>query len=112
MAENRRWCAPAPDHSPAYNRDLVAGDPNGTRTRVFAVKGRRPRPLDDGAVRLRPGPLSRMDGARSSTLLRLLFHALQSAQAASSRRSEEHTSELQSLMRISYAVLCLQKTNT
>src|SRR3546814_8710215 len=27
-------------------------------------------------------------------------------------RSEEHTSELQSLMRISYAVLCLKKTNT
>src|SRR3546814_3526318 len=28
------------------------------------------------------------------------------------RRSEEHTSELQSLMRISYAVFCLQKKNT
>src|SRR3546814_18265772 len=28
------------------------------------------------------------------------------------RRSEEHTSELQSLMRISYAVLCLKKNNT
>src|SRR3546814_3941903 len=27
-------------------------------------------------------------------------------------RSEEHTSELQSLMRISYAVFCLQKQNT
>src|SRR3546814_9125501 len=27
-------------------------------------------------------------------------------------RSEEHTSELQSLMRISYAVFCLRKTNT
>src|SRR3546814_9399919 len=27
-------------------------------------------------------------------------------------RSEEHTSELQSLLRISYAVLCLKKTNT
>src|SRR3546814_9349383 len=27
-------------------------------------------------------------------------------------RSEEHTSELQSLMRISYAVFCLQITNT
>src|SRR3546814_2709218 len=27
-------------------------------------------------------------------------------------RSEEHTSELQSLMRISYAVFCLQKTKT
>src|SRR3546814_8188402 len=27
-------------------------------------------------------------------------------------RSEEHTSELQSLMRISYAVFCLQKKNS
>src|SRR3546814_3601926 len=27
------------------------------------------------------------------------------------KRSEEHTSELQSLMRISYAVFCLKKTN-
>src|SRR3546814_8845046 len=30
---------------------------------------------------------------------------------ASYRRSEEHTSELQSLMRISYAVFCLKKKN-
>src|SRR3546814_3172781 len=30
---------------------------------------------------------------------------------ALSGRSEEHTSELQSLMRISYAVFCLKKTN-
>src|SRR3546814_8471176 len=28
------------------------------------------------------------------------------------RRSEEHTSELQSLMRISYAVFCLKKNNS
>src|SRR3546814_9249252 len=28
------------------------------------------------------------------------------------QRSEEHTSELQSLMRISYAVFCLKKQNT
>src|SRR3546814_6118716 len=28
-----------------------------------------------------------------------------------SKRSEEHTSELQSLMRISYAVFCLKKKN-
>src|SRR3546814_8652977 len=32
-------------------------------------------------------------------------------QRAPSRRSEEHTSELQSLMRISYAVFCLKKKN-
>src|SRR3546814_9142046 len=32
-----------------------------------------------------------------------------SARASSPKRSEEHTSELQSLMRISYAVFCLKK---
>src|SRR3546814_1627057 len=31
------------------------------------------------------------------------------ASASTARRSEEHTSELQSLMRISYAVFCLKK---
>src|SRR3546814_8467693 len=31
--------------------------------------------------------------------------------SAAPRRSEEHTSELQSLMRISYAVFCLKKKN-
>src|SRR3546814_7830349 len=34
------------------------------------------------------------------------------ALALEHRRSEEHTSELQSLMRISYAVFCLKKKNT
>src|SRR3546814_10330509 len=33
-------------------------------------------------------------------------------QAVLEARSEEHTSELQSLMRISYAVFCLKKKNT
>src|SRR3546814_2367944 len=32
-------------------------------------------------------------------------------QLSAKRRSEEHTSELQSLMRISYAVFCLKKKN-
>src|SRR3546814_3557606 len=32
--------------------------------------------------------------------------------AGAHERSEEHTSELQSLMRISYAVFCLKKKNT
>src|SRR3546814_4646459 len=34
------------------------------------------------------------------------------AAAIAGARSEEHTSELQSLMRISYAVFCLKKKNT
>src|SRR3546814_5537853 len=33
-------------------------------------------------------------------------------QSGANTRSEEHTSELQSLMRISYAVFCLKKKNT
>src|SRR3546814_5975588 len=39
-------------------------------------------------------------------IIRLLVFGLGDAPA---RRSEEHTSELQSLMRISYAVFCLKK---
>src|SRR3546814_3730669 len=35
----------------------------------------------------------------------------QRARRLACRRSEEHTSELQSLMRISYAVFCLKKKN-
>src|SRR3546814_1497775 len=35
--------------------------------------------------------------------------AAQAGQGPALRRSEEHTSELQSLMRISYAVFCLKK---
>src|SRR3546814_8613786 len=34
------------------------------------------------------------------------------AEERAQRRSEEHTSELQSLMRISYAVICLEKITT
>src|SRR3546814_5516192 len=41
-------------------------------------------------------------------LLTLLLGAVQ-ARAVEVQRSEEHTSELQSLMRISYAVFCLKK---
>src|SRR3546814_1628713 len=43
------------------------------------------------------------------SLTALLVFVAQSLMIESLRRSEEHTSELQSLMRISYAVLCLKK---
>src|SRR3546814_7129523 len=36
---------------------------------------------------------------------------LQTGRVDAAMRSEEHTSELQSLMRISYAVFCLKKKN-
>src|SRR3546814_6512481 len=43
---------------------------------------------------------------------RLSRHLKLLAEAGLLDRSEEHTSELQSLMRISYAVFCLKKKNT
>src|SRR3546814_2769506 len=52
---------------------------------------RRPRAVDHRAPCRRPPPAGRGGGQG---------------------RSEEHTSELQSLMRISYAVFCLQKKTT
>src|SRR3546814_8371666 len=40
-----------------------------------------------------------------------LSYMIRGAQFGFAARSEEHTSELQSLMRISYAVFCLKKKN-
>src|SRR3546814_10836285 len=52
-------------------------------------------------------------GARLDQHLRRVHHhaadAAEVPQAVRRTRSEEHTSELQSLMRISYAVFCLKK---
>src|SRR3546814_8624463 len=39
------------------------------------------------------------------------LYRLRSGRLGSGKRSEEHTSELQSLMRISYPVICLKKKN-
>src|SRR3546814_4978764 len=65
--------------------------------------------IGDAAERLRPGC-----GARSAARLRLALRTRAGAPDHLARRtfherSEEHTSELQSLMRISYAVFCLTK---
>src|SRR3546814_10805231 len=52
------------------------------------------------------------DSVQSSSGVELDFIAARIASAVKpwlARRSEEHTSELQSLMRISYAVFCLKK---
>src|SRR3546814_7219761 len=73
---------------------------------------------------LRERPISYLPSSCPSSGARLLFErrfirgvlSHRSLQRPSERRpdsrarSEEHTSELQSLMRISYAVFCLKKT--
>src|SRR3546814_5201093 len=53
--------------------------------------------------------LSRARQSRDEKAVRAVIR--RGEQPPRSRRSEEHTSELQSLMRISYAVFCLDKTN-
>src|SRR3546814_6266224 len=66
---------------------------------------------EDGGLRLRfVGAWTTRELARHDAALRRLD--LQGARAVAVElgdRSEEHTSELQSLMRISYAVFCLKK---
>src|SRR3546814_9608472 len=51
-------------------------------------------------------------GARTATkAVEAVVSAISSLPFPLNLRSEEHTSELQSLMRISYAVFCLKKKN-
>src|SRR3546814_7779932 len=57
---------------------------------------------DDPSVQPNPGPSGYLTCA---AINEALYNATPS-------RSEEHTSELQSLMRISYAVFCLKKKTT
>src|SRR3546814_7940053 len=65
--------------------------------------------VERGLERKTPGRAKEIDQHRQ----RAVFE-IERAHVEPSRigRSEEHTSELQSLMRISYAVFCLKKKNT
>src|SRR3546814_2460455 len=60
------------------------------------------------------GPANRVKVYRTGDTdnIAVFAHASGSGVAGFYIRSEEHTSELQSLMRISYAVFCLKKKNT
>src|SRR3546814_1578238 len=88
---SRHWCCPlgqAQDRARrlmGYRHDTVR-DGTGHRYRIF----------EDGTILITSG----------------VFHHQEDADRVGRHfRSEEHTSELQSLMRISYAVFCLKKKN-
>src|SRR3546814_1833590 len=90
----------------------------GTSTRIVDAQGRRLIPgLNDSHTHLIRGGLSynmelRWDGVRSlADAMAMLRAQVARTPAPQWVRSEEHTSELQSLMRISYAVFCLKKNN-
>src|SRR3546814_7928679 len=60
-------------------------------------------------IGLARGGLAVLDGRGQDLVLGLGEFGGGDGRVAQPRRSEEHTSELQSLMRISYAVFCLKK---
>src|SRR3546814_3858286 len=83
----------------------------GAKKSLTAAPSRRnsglkqsPRPLPIS----RPTMASSLGATRSSVVLGATVERTTTL-CASFLRSEEHTSELQSLMRISYAVFCLKK---
>src|SRR3546814_2445634 len=67
---------------------------------------------DEGFGRLAVDGGSPKHGKRPKRLHRPFVGEGLHLRAIEAERSEEHTSELQSLMRISYAVFCLKKNKT
>src|SRR3546814_6765200 len=103
-----------------WSSDVCSSD---LGTAMAAPTNRFVRPLRRQAP-LRTGGAASIDRGKSMTYgisgmaagraaWRALFVLIACATlAGTATRSEEHTSELQSLMRISYAVFCLKKKNT
>src|SRR3546814_2811377 len=88
LAETAWRVLRACEHVPGTQKD---GSIDADELRAFVTEARRMAIEQDRA------------GACDTTLGQILAHAPEG------QRSEEHTSELQSLMRISYAVFCLKK---
>src|SRR3546814_5578919 len=76
---------------PAYREASRVGDKQAWRVRIGPYATR----ADAEIARVEAARVGKYDGARVIAL--------------DAARSEEHTSEIQSLMRISYAVFCLKK---
>src|SRR3546814_2865897 len=97
-------------------RELVADGLRRTRQLAFDL---RPTVLDDVGLAAALQRLTDDVASRSGLSVELDTAALApderlapEVETVIYRRSEEHTSALQSLMRISYAVFCLKKNNT
>src|SRR3546814_7436091 len=90
-----------------YKLDLDLTDPNGPAKAVLSLIT----PISGlGKIVSEKGELQKghFPGWDQNSLFHFIDEALRADKAS---RSEEHTSELQSLMRISYAVFSLKKKN-
>src|SRR3546814_2588785 len=85
--------------SDLYDADFVTANAVGFDVLKRAVAG------------FTPDHVSRVVGVPKNQIL-LAARTFAAAKSGCVVRSEEHTSELQSLMRISYAVFCLKKKKT
>src|SRR3546814_6653739 len=103
------------DHRSEVGRQVVVGD-LGEVLRELAVELRR-RLFAEALAQIAQGlrrrhqdqsVIAAVEGCRVDVVGEQVGEA---ALFLTVRRSEEHTSELQSLMRISYAVFCLKKKN-
>src|SRR3546814_5453494 len=95
---------------------IILRPPRSTRTdtrfpytTLFRSAGFRRRHGGGHAGGRRPAPLPDLGG---HPRLDAVPHRVRGRAVPEPARSEEHTSELQSLMRISYAVFCLKKNIT
>src|SRR3546814_3586520 len=101
-----------------WSSDVCADDRGEHRSATFddrrgglvagGLDAEDPAPLESLAHD-RPSVMVAPGSALSMAARRCAYSGVSTSLA---HRSEEHTSELQSLMRISYAVLCLKKKNT
>src|SRR3546814_4365237 len=94
---------------------MIRRPPRSTRTdtlfpytTLFRSYLRSPREIQPSMIGLKNAKLCSFDSRNDSA--RAFFQSF-FCNASDISRSEEHTSELQSLMRISYAVFCLKKKN-
>src|SRR3546814_4733426 len=91
---------------------IYGGVTRGTKGGGFNSGAAEFYPLSE--VKYKPETLTNYEiGVKASTVNRVLTFdgSLFYYDYKNYQRSEEHTSELQSLMRISYAVFCLKKKN-
>src|SRR3546814_2812603 len=89
--------------------DRLLADKGIDYARLSQVIGRNPAYIQQYIKRGSPRRLAEQDRARIAASLGVSEAMLGGPVQRVAVRSEEHTSELQSLMRISYAVFCLKK---
>src|SRR3546814_5446666 len=90
---------------PARQADIMGGLV-GVQKRAALLRIGGP---GDLVVHLRRSPVAMQTATANVAARQARMGAMGRVRGRSKMRSEEHTSELQSLMRISYAVFCLKK---